>query len=169
MQQNSRPPPIPPSPISFSYSLLSSLHPSSHSSPKAPISCTLPVFIILFPLFILSISFLYSYSLAPSLSPSQYLSYPEAHVSFLALHTITSIHQLYAYSSLANPLPSLCSMTTTPTILHTHLSLPPPCLTSHPLGQLSLPPHTLVLFPLLPFSLSPKLTPPVALSHTRCP
>lgn len=169
MQQNSRPPPIPPSPISFSHSLLSSLLPSSHSSPKAPISCSLPLFIILFPLFILFISSLYSYSLAPSLSPSRYLSYPEAHVSLLALHTITSIHQLYAYFSLASPLPFLCSITTTPTILHTHLSLQPPCLTSHPLGQLSVPPHTLVLLPLLPFSLPSKLTPPVAVSHTRCP
>lgn len=37
-----------------------------------------------------------------------------SHVSMLALHTITSIHQLSAYSSLATPLPFLYPMTTTP-------------------------------------------------------
>lgn len=48
---------------------------------------------------------LHSHSLARFLFPSLYLSCPEAHVSLLALHTITSIHQLSVYSSLATPLP----------------------------------------------------------------
>lgn len=71
MQQNSRPPPIPPPPISLSPIPLSSLHPSSYSSPKAPISCTLPLFIIFFPLFIPLLSvFLFSGSLSFTLSIS---------------------------------------------------------------------------------------------------
>lgn len=69
MQQNSRPPPIPLSLISFSRSLLSSLHPSSHSSPKAPISCTLSLFIILFPLYLISV-LLFTGSLSFTLSIS---------------------------------------------------------------------------------------------------
>lgn len=73
-------------------------------------------------------------SLASSLSPSQSLFFPEAHVSLLALHTITSIHQLSAYSSLATPLPFLYSMTT-PTTLITRVSLQPPSLTRHPLAK----------------------------------
>lgn len=159
---------------------------SSPASPSLSPLCTLPRSLLmsiflpsllflahslssLFSFLSLSPSFLYSYSLAPSLSPSVSLSFPEAHVSLLALHTITSIHQLSAYSSLATPLPFLYSMTTTPTIQHTHVSLRPPSLTSHPSGQLSVPPHTLVLLPLLLLSLPPKLTPPVAPHHTRCP
>lgn len=73
-------------------------------------------------------------SLASSLSPSQSLFFPEAHVSLLALHTITSIHQLSAYSSLATPLPFLYSMTT-PTTLITRVSLRPPSLTRYPLAK----------------------------------
>lgn len=166
MQQNSRPPPFPP-PLLPSPSLpVSSLYPSPLSpSPLPPISHTLPLFIILFPLF----------TPLPSLllftgSVSFSLSFPEGHVSLLALHTITSIHQLSAYSSLATPLPFLHSMTTTPTTLHTRFFATPPFLTPHLSGQLSVTPHTLGLVPLLLLSLPPKLTPPVApLSHARCP
>lgn len=98
------------------------------------------------------------------ISPTQRPMFPCLHYTQL----LPSINYMPT-PLLTYPLPFLCSMTTTPTILHTHLSLQPPCLTSHPLGQLSVPPHTLVLLPLLPFSLPSKLTPPVAVSHSRCP
>lgn len=96
----------------------------------------------------------------PTLSPSLSLFFLEARVSLLALHTITSIHQLSAYSSLATQLPFLYTMTTTPTILHTHVSLRHPSLTSHPSGRLNIAPHTLVLLPLLLLCLVQQLTPP---------
>lgn len=90
-----------------------------------------------------------------SLSPFPSLSFTEAHVSLLALHTITSIHQLSAYFSLATQLPFPCTMTTTPTFLHTHFVLQPH-LISHPSGQLNVDPsHTC--------SPSPPLSSPKAL------
>lgn len=62
--------------------------------------------------------------------------YPEAHVSVPALHTITSIHQLSAYSSLATPLPSFYSITPPLSWLHmfsmTPISYPPPAHSSLP-------------------------------------
>ena len=157
MQQNSRPPPIPP-PLLCAPSL-----PFLFPSPLSPqLSFVLPSLLFLthslsslFPF--LSQSPLLSLLLFTSSLSISLLS--RSHVSMLALHTITSIHQLSAYSSLATPLPFLYPMTTTPHYpAYTFLCnphLPPPT----PWGSwVYLPTH----FSSFPFSafLSPQSPPP---------
>lgn len=105
----------------------------------------LPLFIMLVSLFI-SVLWPLPFSSALVL-PLSISFYPEAHVSVLALHTITSIHQLSAYSSLASPLPTLYSITPPLSWLHMFLYDPHFTPTPHtqlpPSGQLSVPPPSL--------------------------
>lgn len=148
-KQNSRPPPSPPPPpmlpslpslLSVSFSALSlsccfflAHSPCSLSPPPPSLSV-----------------YSYSSSLFLPISPP---FFPEARVSSLALHTITSIHQL-SVRVLFNFLTSLFSTPwqQPPLSLHTHVSLRHPSLTSHPSGQLNVPPRTLgLLFPSTPF------------------
>lgn len=126
MQHNSRPPPFSPPPPAASASL------SSHSpNLSPPFSSSLAYLahslLSVFSFLLLSPFFYWYYSLVLTLN----ISFPEAHVSLLALHTITSIHQLSAYSSFATRLPSHYSVTITPTILITRVSLWPPSSMPH--------------------------------------
>lgn len=105
IQQNSRPPPFPPPPSPAPPPPSLSL-----STLLCVLSCSLFLPSFLFLSFLPTLLFIPCHWL--TLSPSLSLPFPEVHVSLLALHTITSIHQLSAYSSLASSLPFLDAMTT---------------------------------------------------------
>lgn len=159
-KQNSRPPPSPPPPPpcfphSQVYFLCPSLSLAAFFLHTHPVHYTPPP---------PSLS-VYSYSPSLFLPISPPFFFPEARVSLLALHTITSIHQLSA-RVLFSFLTSLFSTPwqQPPPSLHTHVSPRHPPLTSHPSGQLNVPPRTLgLLFPSTPFvclQSSPLLQPP---------